>query len=889
MDHKAIEAKWQKAWKDSEIFKVAEDPKRENYYVLEMFPYPSGKLHMGHVRNYAIGDAFARYKRMRGLNVLYPMGYDALGLPAENAAIKNDSKPDEWTEKSMAEMRSQQELLGLSYDWSRLVATCRPEYYKWNQWLFLQFLKKGIAYKKKAPINWCPKCSTVLANEQVVDGGCWRCKSEVEIKNLEQWFFRITDYAEELLADIDNLDNWPERVRIMQQNWIGKSKGTIIRFPIVDSDKTLDMFTTRIDTLWGVTFVVLAPENPLVEELVKGTEYEAPVKKFVKKIVIQDKFTRTAEDKEKEGMFIGRYVVNPVTKEKIPMYIGNFVLMEYGTGAIIAVPAHDPRDFEFAKKYKIPIKVVITPESHELKGDKLIRAYTDRGIMVNSGDFNGWNNLEAIDAIGEWLEKKGLGERTTQYKLRDWLISRQRYWGTPIPVVYCGKCGTVPVPEKELPVELPKDVKFGGQGNPLTTSKSFVGTKCPKCGGPAKRETDTMDTFVDSSWYFFRYCSPSEGKLPFNKAAAKYWMPVDQYIGGIEHAILHLLYARFFTKAMRDLGLTSLDEPFQRLLCQGMVLKDGAKMSKSFGNTVDPGEIIEKYGADTARLFMMSTALPEKELEWSDQGVVGSYKYIKRVYNLVTENLDKISQPAVSVELRTKDRYILAKTHSTIKKVMEQIERIEFSLAITTLMEFTTELTKYKDDSPVNEIFTAALESLVLMLTPFTPHICEELWGALGHEGFVSLEEWPAYDEHKIDATLEAGENLVKGTISDIREVLKLVGGSPKKATLFIAPGWKRLAYKKVQEGGQISDLMKNKELKKHAKELAKYAQGLLKKKHELRKVILTEEHEFKLFSESKNLLERELGMEVEIVPAKDSDHQKARAADVLKPGIFVE
>jgi leucyl-tRNA synthetase len=886
-DHKKIEQKWQTAWAEKKIFKVKEDSKKKKYYVLEMFPYPSGKLHMGHVRNYSIGDACSRFKRMNGFNVLYPMGYDALGLPAENAAIKNKTNPDKWTKKSMAQMTEQLKLLGLSYDWDRTVATCDPDYYKWNQYIFTKFFEKGLAYKKPSPVNWCPGCGTVLANEQVENGKCWRCKAEVEVKNLEQWSFRITDYAEELLKDIDDkLDEWPERVKTMQKNWIGKSKGVVLKFPIIDSDKTLEMFTTRVDTLWGVTFVVLAPENPLVEELVAGTKIEKDVKEFIKKVVIQDKFERTADDKEKEGMFIGRYVTNPATNEKIPIYIGNFVLMEYGTGAIIAVPTHDQRDFEFAKKYNIPMRVVITPEGHELNPDKMVRAYMDEGVMCNSGEFNGWNNKEAIDAIGEYCEKHKWGERTTQYKLRDWLISRQRYWGTPIPIIYCEKCGTNAVPEKDLPIKLPTDVKFEGKGNPIKTSKTFVNCKCPKCGGKAKRETDTMDTFVDSSWYWFRYCDPKNSKLPYDKKTIKYWNPVDQYIGGIEHAILHLLYSRFYTKATRDLGLHNIDEPFKRLLCQGMVIKDGAKMSKSLGNVVDPNEIIKKYGADTARMFMLFTALPEKELDWSEQGVDAVYRFLRRIYTLFDEA--KFADRAIKGTLRSKDKYILAKTHSILKKVTGHMENFQLNIAISAMMELVTELNKYSSDSKP-EVMFEGLKTLALMLNPFAPHLAEEFWHILKQKPFISLQKWPEPNKKYLDESFEQGETLVRNTLSDIRQVIDIVGKQPKKITLFIAPEWKREIYSGVKAGKQIKDFMQDEKFRKYGKDVAKMVPALMKKKEQLKEKVMSQKEELKVFEESKTQMEEALECKLEVVKAQDSKEDKAKVAGPEKPGVLVD
>jgi len=781
MNIESIEKKWQKRWEEAGIFNVTERNDKKKYYVLEMFPYPSGRLHMGHLRNYSIGDAFARFMIMRGFNVIHPMGYDAFGLPAENAAIKGKSHPAAWTEQTITEMIKQQKMLGLSYDWRRMIKTCSPEYYKWNQWLFLKFLERGLAYKKKSPVNWCPGCKTVLANEQVENGRCWRCKSTVEVKNIDQWFFKITAYADELLSDLDKLD-WPERVKTMQRNWIGKSEGTLVNFRLKGSDDIIPVFTTRPDTLFGVTFIVFAPEHPKVMELVAGTKYEEKVKNFVKKVVIEDRFTRTAEDKEKEGMFIGKYAVNPLNGEEIPIYIANFVLLEYGTGAIMAVPAHDQRDFEFAKKYNIPIKVVITPKDKELRPEELKEAYVGEGVLVNSGEFDGMSNIAAMEKINDFIEKNGYGKRTVQYKIRDWLISRQRYWGTPIPVVYCDKCGIVPVPEKDLPVELPTDVKFDGKGNPLETSETFVRTNCPKCGGPARRETDTMDTFVDSSWYFFRYCDPTNDKAPFDKNKVKYWCPVDQYIGGIEHAILHLLYARFFTKVMRDIGLVDIDEPFSRLLCQGMITKDGAKMSKSLGNIVEPKEIIKKYGADTARLFMLFTALPEKEFEWSDRGVESCFRFIKRVWKLVTEDA------LLSEKITNKDKYILTKLQRTIEDVTKKIAKFQFNLAVGSLMGFVNEVCKYKE-LPVNkDVYNEVIEKVLILLTPFTPHICEELWEHLGKKPFISLEKWPEPDESKIDEELERMEEAVSKTVEDIREIIKITKKKPKKVCLYVIP-----------------------------------------------------------------------------------------------------
>jgi len=770
---KKIEKKWQDYWGKKGQFKVKEDPKKKKYYLLEMFPYPSGKLHMGHMRNYVVGDTLARFLRMKGYNTLYPMGYDSFGLPAENAALQNKTHPAEWTRKCISDMRKQQEKMGLSYDWDRLVITCQSDYYRWNQWIFLKFYERGLAYKKKAPINWCPSCKTVLANEQVEDGKCWRCESRVEIKDLEQWFFKITEYAEELLKDLEKLENWPERVKLMQENWIGRSTGTLVNFRLKDSDKTLPIFTTRPDTLYGVTFMTMACEHPLVLELVEGTKYEKEVKEFINRVILEDRFTRTAEDKEKEGVFIGRYAINPLTNEEIPIYVANFVLLEYGTGIIMAVPAHDQRDFEFAKKYNIPIKQVIIPiTDHRSPITDLKEAYTEPGIMVDSAQFTGLNSEEAKGKITTYIEEKGWGKRTVQYKLRDWLISRQRYWGTPIPIIYCEKCGMIPVPEEDLPVELPQDVKFTGKGNPLKDCQEFINCRCPKCKGKAKRETDTMDTFVDSSWYFSRYCSPNYDKEPFDKKRIDYWMPVDQYIGGIEHAIMHLLYARFFTKALRDIGLYKIDEPFKRLFCQGMVVKDGAKMSKSKGNVVSVDEITNKYGADTARLFILFASPPEKDLEWSAEGVEGSFRFLNRVWKLVNHlpsypvTQFKTGKPAnrQTGELSQEEKNLRRITHKTIKKVTEDIEkRFHFNTAISAIMELVNALhlavnqlpsypvTQFKTGRPANrQTIEEAIEAVVLLLSPFAPHICEELWEILGNRPSIGQRNWPTYDPKAI-------------------------------------------------------------------------------------------------------------------------------------------
>ena len=616
-----IEKKWQKIWDETNAYQIKNDPSKPKYYVLEMFPYPSGNLHMGHVRNYSIGDVIARYKTMNGFNVLHPMGFDAFGMPAENAAIKHGVRPSDWTEDNMANMTRQQKEMGLSYDWDRKVATCHEDYYKWTQWLFELFYKKGLAYKKKASANWCETCHTVLANEQVIDGKCWRCDSTVVKKDLEQWFLKITDYADVLLKDLDKLKGWPNRVKIMQDNWIGRSEGAQFSFDVPEYNEKISVYTTRPDTVFGVSYVVLAAEHPLVKKFIKGKENEQEILKFIEEVHNMNEIERTSSESEKKGMFTGVYAINPFNGEKVPVWVTNYVLYEYGTGAVMGVPTHDERDFMFAKKYNLPMKIVIQNKDNSLTLETMENAYVDDGVLVNSGQFTGMNNRKAITAMIDWLEENKLGERHVNYRLRDWLISRQRYWGAPIPVIYCPHCGEVLVPEEDLPVKLPKDVKFEtGATSPLAQSEEFVNCTCPKCGGPARRETDTMDTFICSSWYYMRYADPHNDKMPFSKEAVDYWLPVDQYIGGIEHAILHLLYSRFFTKVLKDAGLVNFDEPFTNLLTQGMVIKDGSKMSKSKGNVVSPEEIIKKYGADTARVFILFAAPPERDLEWSDQG-----------------------------------------------------------------------------------------------------------------------------------------------------------------------------------------------------------------------------------------------------------------------------
>ncbi|NLH27592.1 MAG: leucine--tRNA ligase [Syntrophomonadaceae bacterium] len=751
-----VEKKWQQRWEESGAFHVTEEPEKQKYYCLVMFPYPSGKLHMGHVRNYAIGDVLARFFKMQGFNVLHPMGWDAFGLPAENAAIKNRIHPAKWTWDNINSMREQLKSLGLSYDWSREVATCHPDYYRFTQWLFLQLYHNDLAYKKKQAVNWCPSCATVLANEQVVAGCCERCDTEVEKKDLEQWFFRITAYADRLLEDLEKIPGWPEKVKLMQTNWIGRSVGAEVRFT-AENGKEIKVFTTRPDTIFGVTYMVLAPEHPLVEELIKDKAEAGKVREFVARAKKQSELERTSAEGEKEGIFTGAYAINPLSKEKIPIWVANYVLMEYGTGAVMGVPAHDQRDLEFARKYNLPVKVVIQPLGRDLDAATMDEAYAEPGIMVNSGEFDGMDSEVARLKITEYLKEKGLGEETVNYRLKDWLISRQRYWGAPIPIIYCDRCGIVPVPEKDLPVLLPEDVAFEPTGeSPLRKADSFINTSCPQCGAPARRETDTIDTFVCSSWYFLRYCSPRDER-PFDPEKVAYWMPVDQYIGGVEHAILHLLYSRFITKVLYDQKLVPVDEPFTNLLTQGMVLKDGFKMSKSKGNVVSPEEIIENYGADTARLFILFAAPPERDLDWSDQGVEGAYRFINRVWRLVQrvapEVKEKVEWDVASLSSAEKDlRRVI---HRTIQRVEDDIKtRFNFNTAVSAIMELTNALYHYLDGTDQEQwhrgVLREGLSSLALLLAPFTPHFAEELWEVLGNKDSVHEQQWPQVDREAL-------------------------------------------------------------------------------------------------------------------------------------------
>lgn len=801
-----IEKKWQKEWEETGFGKTNDDSDKPKYYALSMFPYPSGRLHMGHVRNYTITDVIARFKKMHGFNVLHPIGWDSFGLPAENAAIQHGESPEKWTDENIGYMKMQLKKLGLMYDWDREVATCKPDYYKWTQWLFLQLYKKGLAYKKEAAVNWCDKCATVLANEQVIDGKCWRCDSVVEKKYLSQWFLKITDYAEQLLADIDKLEGWPDSVKIMQKNWIGKSQGAILKFKVKEIDGLeIPVYTTRPDTVYGITYLVVAPEYKDIEKLTTPEQKEA-VEAYRANARKMTEIERLSTERVKTGVPLGTHAINPFTGEEFPLWTADYALVEYGTGAVMAVPTHDERDFDFAKKYNLPLKTVIVPENSchpelvsgsdqqtsAVSGDGGIlkqvqndkepsAAYVDPGVLVNSGEFNGMKNEDAKKAITEKAVKGGYGEFKTQYRLRDWLISRQRYWGAPIPIVYCEKCGPQPVPEDQLPVKLPEDVDFKVTGkSPILTSKTFLETTCPVCGGKATRETDTMDTFICSSWYYLRYSDAKNANAPFSKELVNKWLPVDQYVGGIEHAILHLLYSRFFTKALKDLGLLDFDEPFKNLLTQGMVLKDGSKMSKSKGNTVDPDEIFENYGADTARLFILSDSPPARDFDWSDAGVEGCYKFLNRVWRLYASMQENIifdyKLPEIST-LTKENNALVRQTHISIKGITGDISNeFQFNTVISKYREFTNAIYEYigKKDSFSDEdknVLSFALISLLKLLAPTTVHLSEALWHEIGGTGSIHETEWPKYDENLAKTAAITLVVQVNGKVKDKIEV----------------------------------------------------------------------------------------------------------------------
>ena len=771
-----IEKKWQAKWQEEHAYTTEMDRTKPEYYVLEMFPYPSGNLHMGHVRNYTIGDVLARYKTMAGYNVLHPMGFDAFGMPAENAAIKHGVKPSDWTYSNIENMKRQQREMGLSYDWDREVETCRPEYYRWTQWLFELFYKKGLAYKKKASVNWCDTCGTVLANEQVIDGKCWRCDSDVVKKDLSQWFLKITDYADVLLEDLKELKGWPERVKTMQENWIGRSEGLEFNIDVPELGEKLAVYTTRPDTAYGITFVALAAEHPIVEKLLQNNPKAADIRAFCTKARNQSDLERTSSESEKEGIFTGVYAVNPFNGNKVELWVTNYVLAEYGTGAVMGVPSGDQRDWMFAKKYNLPIILTLQPKDTELKLEDMTAAYTDKdGVLVNSGKFTGMEMHKAMSAIIDEAEAQGFGKRQVNYRLRDWLISRQRYWGAPIPVIYCPHCGEVLVPEEELPVRLPEDVKFEqGSVSPLAQSASFVNCTCPKCGGPAKRETDTMDTFICSSWYYLRYTDPHNAEKPFARDKVNYWAPVDQYIGGIEHAILHLLYSRFFTKVLKDAGLVDFNEPFRNLLTQGMVIKDGSKMSKSKGNVVSPEEIIGKYGADTARLFILFAAPVERDLEWSDQGVEGAYRFLNRVWRIVGHFEDKIKAASDTYDVSTltsEEKELRRILHVTLQKVTDDLgDRFMFNTAISSIMELVNAFYGFQESTTVNGGLVREVSlNIIKMLAPFAPHMTEELWSRIVGNGSVHKQRWPQYDA---SAMVQAEVEIVLQINGKVRDKL---------------------------------------------------------------------------------------------------------------------
>lgn len=772
-----IEKKWQKYWEENHTFHTPNDSDKPKYYALSMFPYPSGKLHMGHVRNYTITDVIARFKKMQGFNVLHPMGWDSFGLPAENAAMKHGANPETWTDENIAYMTKQLKMLGLSYDWDREVTTCKPDYYKWTQWLFLQLYKKGLAYKKEAAVNWCESCGTVLANEQVIDGKCWRCDSVVEKKYLSQWFLKITDYADRLLKDLDKLEGWGDNVKTMQANWIGKSQGAILKFKVVEKDLEIPVYTTRPDTAFGITYLVVAPEYKDIEALTTEEnkqaveEYRANARKLTE-------IERLSTDRIKTGVPLGTHAINPFTGEKFPLWTADYALVEYGTGAVMAVPTHDERDFAFAKKYNLPMKVVISPKDKELNVEEMTNAYTEEGVMVNSGEFNGMKNIDAKKAITQFAVDNGFGEFKTQFRLRDWLVSRQRYWGAPIPIVYCDKCGIQPIPEDQLPVLLPKDVDFSVVGkSPITTSKTFKDTVCPVCGGHAVRETDTMDTFMCSSWYYLRYSDARNSEKCFDKELVDKWLPVDQYVGGIEHAILHLLYSRFFTKALHDLGLIGFDEPFKNLLTQGMVLKDGSKMSKSKGNTVDPDEIFKNYGADTARTFILSDSPPARDFDWSDAGVEGCYKFLNRVWRLVSTNQEKITFNYKVPETRTKANDDLVRmVHISIKGITNDISNdFQFNTVISKYRELANYISDWTNKAQWNDedknVFSFAILTLMKLMSPVAVHMTEEVWTSLGAKTSIHDEKWCEYDENLAKASSITLVVQINGKVRDKIEV----------------------------------------------------------------------------------------------------------------------
>ncbi|MFA6064285.1 MAG: leucine--tRNA ligase [archaeon] len=878
IDFLAIERKWQSEWETSKIFTAKEDSSKKKCYVLEMYPYPSASfLHMGHVRNFTIGDIFARFKRMNNFNVLYPMGYDSFGLPAETAAKKEGIHPRVYTEGAIKKIMEYQKAMGNSYDWDRVLASHEPDYYKWNQFFFVKLFEKGLAFRKKAPVNWCETCQSVLANEEAESGKCWRCNNDVVQKDMEQWFLKITEYADRLLEDLDKVE-WPQKIKTMQKNWIGKSEGVNINFKLKDSSKVLKAFTTRCDTIFSVTFIAVAPESPIVGELVNGTKYENEVKEFVSKCVKEKIEDRTNEEKEKEGIFTGKYVINPANGEEIPVYVSNFALL-YGTGVVMC-DAHDKRDFRFARKYNIPLKFVISKDGKEINPRDFSDAFIEDGILFGSEQFSGMNNREALPKMASWLAENNFGEKVVNYSIRDWLVSRQRYWGTPIPAIHCEKCGVVMVPEKDLPVLLPETVDFKVSGNPLNSNPDFVNTKCPKCGGAAKRETDTMGGFVDSSWYFLRYTDNKNKTQPFDPAKAKYWMPVDQYVGGAEHAVMHLMYARFFIKALKDLGYVDFDEPFQKLFNQGIVYKDGAKMSKSKGNVVFQTDISNKYGIDTARLFLMFVSSPDKQMEWSDEGVDGAFRIINKFF--------RVSEK-VSANKSVLDKKTLSKLNIAIRDVTKNVDTFDYPKCVIAISTFLDYLSGF-DSVP-----RSAFEELLKLVSPFCPHVAEELWHKIGNKTFVSLEKWPVLDESLIDENLERIDVIVDNLRTDIIRVKELAKiAKVSKVKIFVAPEWKWTALEVIKKacntrpdfGAAIKAVTSDPDLRKYGGEIPIFVKTAMNKFNDF--VLLEKFDEVAVLNEAKPVLESEFGV-IEIIKASDSTEAKAKNAFPGKPALLIE
>ncbi|MFB6159124.1 MAG: leucine--tRNA ligase [Candidatus Nanohalobium sp.] len=916
---KQIEQKWQEKWEEEEVHQAEIDEDREKCYVLDMFPYPSGRMHMGHGRAFSLSDVYARYKAMQGFNVMHPMGWDAFGMPAENAAIDRDVDPEEWTFDCISDMRKEFKRLGFSLDWSREITTCKPDYYRWDQWIFLKMLEEGIAYRDEAKVNWCPSCETVLADEQVENGLCWRCDTEVnQNKEMKQWKLAITDYADELLEDLEQLDGWPDKVREMQENWIGKSRGAKIEFPLKQSGE-LEVFTTRPDTIFGATFMALAPEHELAEDI---AEENREVAEYIEEA--KQKTDKEREEKSKEGVFTGKYAENPFTGEEIPIYVAEFVLEDAGTGAIMAVPAHDQRDFEFAQEHGIEVQTVVRPdEGHSFEENG---AWEGDGEHVNSEFLDGLKKEDAIEKAVRRIEEKDIGEEDFNYKLRDWLVSRQRYWGTPIPVVYCDDCGVVPVEEDDLPVELPEDVEFTGQGNPVKTSDHFVDTECPKCGGEAERETDTMDTFINSSWYFLRYTSPDFEEAPFDPEKANYWMNVDQYVGGIEHATMHLIYARFFQKFLRDQGMVEDDEPFEKLLTQGMVnhpaykcpehgwmypeeIEDEnicskcgrevevetIKMSKSKNNVVRPSELVEEYGADTARLFILSASHPNKELDWSKDGVQASHDTLERIERLVTENQDLLTEDEPGLEdADLQDRIISSRIQRAIENVTDYNDNYEFNLAAGEVDKLLTKLYWYKQRDTDPAIFTHGVKTLVKLVAPFAPHLGDELWNKL-EDGFLYSSEWPEVDEKLLDTEAERIDEYFDRVASDVREIREMLDVEPEKVKVIRAADWKYDAFQEIEENLELEDIgaitgkVVGAGFKEHADKVNQKVQDAYQNPGKFRNQLIEKNVEEEALKANKERWREEFNLEVEIESEEESSEDKADRAEPGKPAIVMK